>query len=84
MMSMLNGAKLVEAIEKILAENPKGLTTGDLDNEVVNLLNIDSDTLQEKLRDGKRSKFKYRMAWARVSAKKSRGLVKRGNLWLIP
>jgi|DEB19_MinimDraft_3_1074340.scaffolds.fasta_scaffold107262_2 restriction endonuclease Mrr len=79
-----SGGELVEAIHKVLTSHPQGLSTEDLDDAVADFLKLDQQTLSEKLSDGKRSKYKYRMAWARVSAKKSLGMTKQNKKWCLP
>ena len=79
-----SGGELVDAIRQVLLKYPSGMSTDELDIAVADFLKLDDEVLNVKLSDGKRSKYKYRMAWARVSAKKSLGINKQGKKWRLP
>ena len=74
---------LQEALIAVLADNPMGLSSRDLDLLVAKKLKIEATDL-EKIRTGSRTEYQYRMAWVRTTAKKQGQVVQRENrFWTL-
>ena len=76
-------AELRDALLKVLAGSPVGLTTPEIDKAVAAELNLSSDQLAI-IRSGNRTEFAYRLAWERTHAK-AKGLIIRtsARTWKI-
>ena len=62
---------LQKALIEVLADNPSGLVSKEIDEEVARKLSVDSNLLAI-VHSGSRTEFAYRMAWARTKAKKKK------------
>jgi restriction endonuclease Mrr len=76
-------AELRDALLKVLAGSPDGLTTPEIDKAVAAELNLSADQLA-LIRSGNRTEFAYRLAWERTHAK-AKGLILRtsSRTWKI-
>ena len=78
-----SGTKLRNAILEVLSENKEGLNNKSLEAKVAQLIMLSQLHLGEKLKDGKRYKFSYRLAWAKSELKISGAIQKNSNgLWI--
>lgn len=66
---------LQKALIEVLIDNPSGLGSKEIDEEVARKLSIDPSLLAI-VHSGTRTEFAYRLAWARTKAKK-RKLIRR-------
>ena len=66
---------LQKALIEVLIDNPSGLGSKEIDEEVARKLSIDPSLLAI-VHSGSRTEFAYRLAWARTKAKK-RKLIRR-------
>lgn len=73
-----NSSLLRIVLLEVLKENPKGLSSKEIDRLTALKLNISSDDLAI-IRSGKRSEFAYRMAWERSHAKTKGTIIKLGG-----
>ncbi len=78
-----SGAMLRNSILEVLAENKGGLSNKHLEERVAKLIGLSQSQLMEKLNDGKRYRFSYRLAWAKSELKMS-GAIQKNNkgLWI--
>ena len=60
---------LQKALIEVLIDNPSGLGSKEIDEEVARKLSIDQSLLAI-VHSGTRTEFAYRLAWARTKAKK--------------
>ena len=60
---------LQKALIEVLIDNPSGLGSKEIDEEVARKLSIDPSLLAI-VHSGTRTEFAYRLAWARTKAKK--------------
>ena len=67
--------ELRDALLKVLADFPSGLTTQEIDQAVAKHLNL-SEAQLGIIRSGNRTEFAYRLAWERTHAK-ANGLIVR-------
>ena len=70
-----SSSDLRDALLKVLANSPVGLTTKEIDKAVAAVLNLTSQQL-DVIHSGNRSEFSYRLAWERTHAK-TKGLIER-------
>lgn len=66
---------LQKALIEVLIDNPSGLGSKEIDQEVAKKLSLDPNLLSI-VHSGSRTEFSYRLAWARTKAKK-KNLIKR-------
>ena len=62
---------LQTALIEVLVDNPSGLGSKEIDEEVARKLSLDPNLLAI-VHSGSRTEFAYRMAWARTKAKKKK------------
>ena len=78
-----SGSKLRNAILDILSETSEGLNNKSLEERVAKLVGLSQFQLSEKMADGKRYKFSYRLAWAKSELKISGAIQKNSEgLWV--
>jgi restriction system protein len=78
-----SGANLRNAILEVLSENKGGLNNKFLEDKVAQLVGLSQLQLSEKMADGKRYKFSYRLAWAKSELKISGAIQKNSKgLWV--
>ena len=78
-----SGANLRNAILEVLSENKGGLNNKLLEDKVAQLVGLSQLQLSEKMADGKRYKFSYRLAWAKSELKISGAIQKNSKgLWV--
>ena len=75
--------ELKDALLAVLRENPEGLTTSEIDAQVVKKLQLSTQQLSV-VRSGNRTEVSYRLAWERTHAKK-KGLIEKlgARTWRI-
>jgi hypothetical protein len=75
---------LQKAVIEVLVDNPLGLSSKEIDEEVARKLSMDPSLLTI-LHSGSRTEFAYRLAWARTKAKK-KNLIRRDEStkkWIV-
>ena len=78
-----SGSKLRNAILEVLSENKEGLNNKFLEDRVAQLVGLSKLQLSEKMNDGKRFKFSYRLAWAKSELKISGAIQKNSKgMWI--
>jgi len=78
-----SGSKLRNAILEVLSENKEGLNNKFLEDRVAQLVGLSKLQLSEKMNDGKRYKFSYRLAWAKSELKISGAIQKNSKgMWI--
>jgi len=78
-----SGSKLRNAILEVLSENKEGLNNKFLEDSVAQLVGLSKLQLSEKMNDGKRFKFSYRLAWAKSELKISGAIQKNSKgMWI--
>ena len=78
-----SGSKLRNAILEVLSENKECLNNKFLEDRVAQLVGLSKLQLSEKMNDGKRYKFSYRLAWAKSELKISGAIQKNSKgMWI--
>jgi len=78
-----SGSKLRNAILEVLSENKEGLNNKFLEDRVAQLVGLSKLQLSEKMNDGKRYKFSYRLAWAKSELRISGAIQKNSKgMWI--